>query len=232
MKFRPLQLAQNIQLMFVQPILDWDGVMPKYFNMLFTSVGARIPVLVNQFSASVPGKISDIYARYNVYGGTSSITLFPDKLVFDFPQLLPPDLPLVSDLLKIVHDKFAVEFRPVTYGRVDLLLSEHLEILAPNTVTALLARSRIDSVVETFGDDAVIEPAIRFVAKSSKPPWTCAVMAEQSLLNAAALFIGESISLTDARAVPSFDEKFTLVSQIGQKVLNAFKLEHEEVTAG
>jgi hypothetical protein len=166
--------------------------MPKYFDMIFTSVGARIPVLVNQFSASAPNRISDMYARYNIYGGASSITLFPEKLVFDFPQLLPPDIPLVRDLLRIVHDEFAANFPQAVYERIDMQTSDHIELLPPNTVSGFLAPYQIKSVTQAFEEvDAVVEPAIRFAAKSSTPPWTCTMMAEQSLMNAAALFIWE-----------------------------------------
>jgi hypothetical protein len=231
-KFRPLQFAQNIQLTFVRPILDWDGLMPKYFNMILTSVGDRIPVLASQFSASVPGKISDTYARYNIYGGASSITLFPEKLVFDFPQLLPPDIPLVRDLLRIVHDAFAADFSQAIYGRVDLQISEHIELLPPSTVAGFLAPYQIKNVAKAFAEvEAVVEPAIRFAAKNSKPPRTYATMAEQSLLNAAALYVWETISLTDATAVPTFDDKFKLVAQIGALALKAFNLEHSDVVA-
>jgi hypothetical protein len=232
-KFRPLQFAQNFQLTFVRPILDWDGLMPKYFNMILASVGGRIPVLVSQFSASMTGRISDIFARYNIYGGTSSITLFPEKLVFDFPQLLPGDIPLVQDFLRIVHDAFAAEFSQAAYGRVDIQISEHLEILPPSTVTSFLAQYQNKSVVKSFAEiSGIVESGIRFTAKSSAPPWTCAVMAEQSLLNAAALYIGETLTLADASTLPSFDEKFKLVAQIGGQALKAFGLEHADVDAG
>lgn len=231
-KFQPLQFAQNIQLTFVRPILNWDGLMPKYFDMIFTSVGARVPVLVGQFSASVPSKVSDIYARYNIYGGASSITLFPEKLVFDFPQLLPPDMPLVRDLLRIVHDTFATDFPQATYERIDMQASSHVELLPPDTVTEFLAPHLIKSLGHTFAEmEAVVAPAIRFSAKSSKPPWTCTMMIEQSLMNVAALYIWETISMTQASAVPTFDDKFQLFAHIGAQAMKAFNLEHVDVAA-
>jgi hypothetical protein len=200
--------------------------MPKYFEMIFKSVGAKIPVQVSQLSISTSTKVSDTYARYNVYGGVSSITLFPDKLVFDFPQLLPPDIPLVRDLLRTVHDGFATEFSQVCYARVEIQTAEHLEIMPPNTVAEFLGRYRIKGLEEAFAEaKAVVEPAIRFSAKSSKPPWTCIMMAEQSLMNAAAIYYWESISLSDAAAVPTFDDKFRLVANVGEIVLRAFGLE-------
>jgi hypothetical protein len=44
---------QNIQLSFDRPIFDWTGVMQNFFDMIFTRVGATIPVSVNEFSTVV-----------------------------------------------------------------------------------------------------------------------------------------------------------------------------------
>jgi hypothetical protein len=229
-KFRPLFLMQNVQLPFERPIINWTEVAPKFFDMILTSVGARIPVLVNQFSTSTTGRVSDFFARYSIYGGNSTITLFPDKLVFDFPQLNPPDVPLVGDLLRTVHDALSADFLQASYSRIDIQVGEHLELVPPSTVTEFLNRYRIKGLDEVFVQaEAVVEPAVRFSAKSSKPPWSCTLMVEQSLMNAAAIFLWESTSLTDANSVPSFDDKFRLVAHIGGLALKALNLEHVDV---
>jgi hypothetical protein len=225
------RFGQNIQLIFDRPIFEWTGVMQKFFDMIYRSVGTKIPVGVNEFHTyAVPGKVSDIYARYNVYGGPSSFSLFADKLLIDFPSLVPTDTVLVGELLKTVHDGFAAEFPKISYSRVELQSSQHLEVLAPNTVKQFLARYQIKSVEETFSKAGVItEPAIRFAAKSAKPPWTYAVMAEQSLMHAAALFVYENLSLKDAAAVPTFEDKLKLVTDIEGLALSAFGLERADV---
>jgi hypothetical protein len=229
-KFRPLFYTENVQLSFERPIINWTEVAPKYFDVILTSVGARIPVLVNQFSTSMTGRVSDFFARYSVYGGGSSITLFPDKLVFDFPQLNPSDLPLVSELLRIVHDAFRAEFSQATYSRIDIQTGDHLELMPPSTVAEFLNRYRIKGVDEVFVQtEAIVEPAVRFSAKSSNPPWSCTLMVEQSLMNAAAIFLWENISLTDAGSVGSFDDKFRIAANVGRLTLKALNLESIDV---
>jgi hypothetical protein len=231
-KLQPLRFMQNIQLIFDRPIFDWTGLMQKFFDMVFRSVGARIPVVVNEFSTYAPGRVSEMYARYNVYGGPSSVSLFADKLSFDFPNLLPTDIPLVRELLKIVHDGFTAEFTQVSYSRVDMQGGSHLEVLAPDTVKDFLAHYQIKSVEKTFGEvGAVTEPAIRFSAKSSNPPWTYALMVEQSLLHAAALYVYANLSLTDAATVPTFEEKMRLAAHVGGLALKAFGAEQADGTA-
>jgi hypothetical protein len=225
-KLQPLRLMQNFQLAFDRPIFDWTGVIQTFFDMIFKQVGARIPVTVNEFSTYASGKLGETYARYNVYGGPSSVSLFADKLTIAFPNLLPADTPLVGELLKIVHDGFAVEFKQVSYSRVDMHSGSHLEVLPPDTVKDFLVRYQIKGVEEVFREaGAVIEPGVKFAAKGSSPPWSYSLMVEQSLLNASALYVYASVSLTDAKTVPTFEDKIGLIAHIGGLVLKAFGAE-------
>ncbi len=79
-KLRPLRFMENYQLTFDRPIFDWTGVMQNFFDLIFKRVGARIPVSVNEFSTYAPGKLSEMYARYNVYGGPNSVSLADNRL--------------------------------------------------------------------------------------------------------------------------------------------------------
>jgi hypothetical protein len=222
---------ENYQLIFDRPIFDWTGVMQSFFDLIFKRVGARIPVNVNEFSTYAPGKLSEMNARYNVYGGPSSVSLFADRLTIDFPNLVPADIPLVGELLKIVHDGFAVEFKQVSYSRVDIQSGAHMEVLPPDSVKDVLARYRIKSVEDTFREaGAVTEAAIKFTAKSSSPPWSYSFVAEQSLLNAAAVYVFSSTSLTDAKAVPTFEEKLRLTAYIAGLALKSFGAEQINAT--
>src|SRR5262249_37714434 len=163
------------------------------------------------------------FARYNVYGGPSSVSLFADRLTIDFPNLLPNDTPLVGQLLKIVHDSFAAEFEQVSYGRVDMQTASHFEVLPPDTLKEVLGRYQIKGLDDIFRSaGAVTEPGIKFAAKSSSPPWSYSLMVEQSLLNASAFYVYAIVSLTDAKTVPTFEDKKGLIDRIGGLALKAF----------
>jgi hypothetical protein len=223
---------ENYQLVFDRPLFDWTGVAQNFFDLIFKRVGARIPVNVGEFSTYAPGKLSEMNARYNVYGGPSSVSLFPDRLRLDFPNLLPADIPLVGELLKIVHDSFAAEFKQVTYSHVDIQTGAHMEVLPPDNVKDLLARYRIKSVEDTFREaGAVTEAGIRFAAKSSNPPWSYSLMAEQSLLDAAAVYTFSTTSLMDAKKVPTFEEKLKLTALIASLAFKSFGAEQINATA-
>ena len=232
MKLRPLRFMQNVQLTFDRPIFDWTGVTQAFFEMIFTRVGATIPVSTNEFSTFASGKLNEMYARYNVYGGPSSVSLFADKLTIDFPNLLPGDTPLVGQLLKIVHDGFAAEFKQVSYSRIEMQSGSHLEVLPPDTVKEVLANYQIKDVADVFREaGAVTEPGIKFAAKSANPPWSYSLIAEQSLINASALYAYASVSLTDAKTVPTFEDKIGLIAHIGGLALKAFGAEQVDAAA-
>lgn len=217
---------ENYQLAFDRPIFDWTGVMARFFDLILKQVGARVPVNVNEFSTHAPSKVSDIYARYNVYGGPSSVTLYADKLTIDFPNLSPADIPLVGELLKFVHDGVAAEFTQISYSRVDIQSGTHMEVLPPDSTKDVLDRYQIKSVQDTFREaGAVTEGCIKFAAKSSSPPWSYSLSVEQSLLNAAAVFVFSTVSLTDAKAIPTFEEKIKLIASIAGLALKSFGAE-------
>lgn len=231
-KLRPLRFMENYQLAFDRPIFDWTGVMQNFFDLIFKRVGARIPVNVSEFSTYAPGKLSEMNARYNVYGGPSSVSLFADRLTIDFPNLLPADIPLVGELLKVVHDGFAAEFKQVTYSRVEIKSGAHMEVLPPDSVKDLLARHQIKSVEDTFREaGAVTEAGIKFAAKCSSPPWSYSLMAEQSLLNAAAVYTFSTTSFMDAKTVPTFEEKTKLAASIAELALKSFGAEQVNAIA-
>ena len=107
-----------------------------------------------------------------------------------------------------------------------------MEVLPPDSVKDFLARYQIKSVEDTFREaGAVTEAGIKFAAKSSNPPWSYALMAEQSLLNAAAVYTFSNTSLMDAKTVPTFEEKNDLVASIGRLALKSFGAEQVYGTA-
>jgi hypothetical protein len=224
-KYKPLRSAHNYQLFFERPIFDWVGVMPKFFAMIFKDVGAKIPVTVKEFSVSQTSNWGEVQARYSIYGGPSSISLFADKLSADFPILTPLDYGLVRDLMKTVHDGFTAEFRQCVFGRVEVVYNEHLEVLPPHTVKEFLEQHRISAIGNEFGTHGIIEPALRFSVKGTTGAWEYSVMAEQSLIHASALFLSHSLKLNDAIKLPTFEEKVALGIRVEQLALKGLGLE-------
>jgi hypothetical protein len=230
-KYRSLRETLHVQLFFQRPIFDWTGVIPKFFNMIFTAVGAKIPVNPKEFSAVASSNAGEVQGRYNVYGGPSTISIYADRLSAEFPVLTPGDYPLVRTLLETVHDGFMSEFGDVPVGRVEYSSADHIEILPPHTVKEFLATHRCLAIEDTFKDEAVYQPAIKFSLKGTAQQWEYSLLAEQSLLHAAALFVSHILILNEAAKLPTFQDKVTLGYHVEQMALKALKLERADVSS-
>jgi hypothetical protein len=229
-RFKPLRTTYNVALFFERPILDWMGVVPRFFDMIFRTVGTKIPVNAKEFSATPHANLGEVNVRYNVFGGPSSFTLYVDRLAADFPTLLPGDYALVRDLLSTVHDAFAAAFPNVVAKRLESNNGEHLEILPPASVDAFLAPYRLAGVDEVFKAEAVNQPALKFTLKGSISAWQSGILVEQSLLHVGALFALHNLRIDDLTRLQNFEEKVAFGSRIEQMTFNALGLERADGT--
>jgi hypothetical protein len=229
-QYKSLRESLHVQLYFQQPIFDWTGIIPKFFKMINRAVGAKIPVNPKEFSTMVSNNVGEVEGRYSVFGGASKISIFSDRLAAEFPLVTPVDYPLVRTLLETVHDGFMHEFPDLIVGRVERTSADHLEILLPHTVTEFLASHGCLAIKETFKDEAIYQPGIKFSLKGTTRQWQYSVLAEQSLLHAAALFVSHTLILSDAPTLPTFQDKVELEIHIVQMALKALKLERADAS--
>jgi hypothetical protein len=227
-KFNPLRTSYNVVLFFDRPIVDWIGVVPRFFDMIFQTVGTKIPVNAKEFSAASHGNLGEINVRYNIFGGPSSFTLHVDRLAADFPTLLPGDYALVRDLLNTVHDAFSATFPNTAVKRLESNNGEHLEILPPASVEAVLAPYRMASVDDIFKGEAINQPGLKFTLKGSVRAWQYGILMEQSLLHVGALFTLHNLRIEDLTHLQTFEEKIAFGSRIEQMCLKALGLERAD----
>jgi hypothetical protein len=224
-KFKPLRTTYNVAIFFEHPIVDWVGVFAHFFEMIFRTVGTKIPVNAKEFSAASHANLAEINGRYSIFGGPSSFTLYADRLAADFPTLLPGDYALVRDLLATVHDGFAATFPNSVMKRLESSNGEHLEILPPASVEAFLAPHRLTVVDDLFEAEAINQPGLKFTLKGSMHAWQYGILVEQSVLHAGALFAHHYLKLDDLTHLRTFEEKIAFGSRIELMTFKALGLE-------
>src|SRR5262245_10280481 len=92
---KELRVNFHCQLLFKRPILDITNIGPRFFSMVYDCLAGKIQVNASEFSARVGNTLGEVEWRYNVYGGITSVSMTPNRLAFDFPNLLPNDFPVV-----------------------------------------------------------------------------------------------------------------------------------------
>jgi hypothetical protein len=132
-KVKTLRTNLHLWFPFKRPVLDFNNIPGRFFSMIFDCLAGKIQVSTTDFSVRGGNALSELHSKYNVYGGISSVTMYSDRLAFDFPNLAPNDLPVVRQIIEAVHNAFPDVFSELDYDRVELNSHEHLERLIPLT---------------------------------------------------------------------------------------------------
>jgi hypothetical protein len=188
----------NVSLGLVRPVLDeWHRVPGRFFTMIYDTLAGVVPVNSREFSVISANQLSEVRARYAIYGGASSVSITPDALMFDFPGLLPGDGPIVQQILARLHDAFLTAFPELRCETTNVQSSEHLEFINERmNPTDYLKRfmfpneaTRIDK--EQF----LLQPGGKCEIVAQDQSWRCNLAVERSLPNARAVFVAITYSL-------------------------------------
>jgi hypothetical protein len=224
-KFRPLRISIRVELPFTRPILAWEEVPGRFFSLVYDALFGKILVNPSDFSINPTVVLSDARAKYNIYGGASSVVLRSDKLGFDFPNVTPSDLQTVRDIMMSIHDLLPKTFPELQYNRVEVQSLEHLELLEAEGVQRFLDRYKVKDSERSFGSPVVIQPQVKFAAVAEDQSWECAFAAERSLLSANALFAAVTMSVKNVSPSTPYIDKARTVSALGNSCFRVVGLE-------
>lgn len=162
-------------------------------------------------------------AKYSIYG--ASVALHANKLVFDFPSLIPSDLSIVREVLSSIHDTFPKAFPELDYKTMEVAFFGHLELLEDGAVEEFLERYKVPGIENTFKSPIVSGPAMKFAVVSQDQKWQCSFVAEHSLLSPRALFTALHVSLRDVSPSSPFIEKLEAVLGLSRSCFAVVGLE-------
>src|SRR5262245_48286395 len=103
-KCKSLRANIHCQLPFRRPILDLTNLPSRFFSMTFDCLVGKIAVTASDFSVRAGNGLGDVSWKYNIFGGFTSVTMHPDRLAFDFPNLAPSEYPIARQVIESVHD--------------------------------------------------------------------------------------------------------------------------------
>jgi hypothetical protein len=230
-KCKALRINFHCQLPFKRPILEVASAPGRFYSMVYDCLLGKIQVNTSDFSVSVGNTLSEIHWKYKIFGGITSVTMSPDRLAFDFPNLSPSDVPVVGQIIEAVHDVFPKAFSELDYDRADLQYYAHLEPMHGANAQELLSSYEMNSVSTIFGEGQVIQkPAAKFELISKDQRWLCTGSIERSILQPTAVFVALMISLRKLTPQVPLAEKAALAQQLLRSCLAVFGLEEDDAT--
>jgi hypothetical protein len=207
----------NVTLALKRPVLsEWQAIPGRFFIMIYDALAGVVPMNSKEFSVLPANQLSEVRAKYAIYGGASSVYINPDALVFDFPSLLPKDTAVVQQILARVHDAFPKAFPELTYETINGQSFEHLEFINENSNPAdyLMRFMFANATTQLGGEPVVFQPAGKCDIIAQDQSWKCTLGVERSLHNARAVFVAITFSLNKVNPNSPFRAKAELVRRI------------------
>ena len=212
--------------------MDVRSFAGQFNELIYAALVPVFPVTPADLSINSSNRLSEIWAKFNLYAGPNSVTLFTDRLAFEFLNLLLPEYPLVYDLLRRVHDAFPLHFELCDYERVEVQSFVHLELLPPVEATQYLKRfERLGDMASSFSSLAsfvVEEPGARMSVIAADSSWRSRIGIERSLAIANGVYLEVSTTLNKGSKEVPFDEKLRLAESIGDAWLRVLALERSD----
>jgi hypothetical protein len=225
-KFKPLRSSIRADALFTRPILEWEHVNTRFFVMVYDALAGKTNPSVAQFSVEPANVLAEVRVRYRLFGGAASIFIQPDRLVFDFPDLVPPaDYPIVTDVIEAIHDAFPKAFPELKYERVETQSVAHLDLVEIGAIERFLGRYEIALTENAFSAPVVMQPGLKFTVVAQDQSWQCALIAERSLLSATALFVMLNMSIRNLDNAPSYSDKMARIRTVTNSVMRLIGLE-------
>jgi hypothetical protein len=232
-KVRAVWTALNVSLALTRPLFgEWQRIPVLFFEMIHDALSGLIPVKSSEFSVIASAQLSELRARYAVYGGRSTVAIGPDALVFDFPGLTPTDTPVVQQILARVHDAFVQVFPEAKYDTINVQRHQHLEFIEQSvSPSEYLMQFAFPNAPKTLGEAVVLRPAGKCEIVAQDQSWQCSLAVERSLPNARAVFVSIIYSMMKVDPSSSYVAKLERAQNIVKCCHQLLGLEEIDVAA-
>ena len=226
LKVRSAKSSVVINIGFVSPFFEWQGVSARFFEMIHNALSTKIVINACDFTAMGENSLGDVVAKYNIFGGPSFVALSAEKLSMEFPNVLSGEYDLAMQIIGPVESSFPNTFPECQYATIQSIFYEHVEVVDGGVAADYLSRYAIPSADKVFGEiGAVHAPNGRFAVVGSDATWRalCSVERSESLENA--LFLNFDLTLFKVNTSDSFDNKLNRVNAIATACAAALDLE-------
>ncbi|MCK1523044.1 hypothetical protein [Bradyrhizobium sp. 17] len=231
-RYKVLREFIHVQQYFDGIALEWRDLPPRFFKSLHGALAERLNIQASELSANPSSRLSEVYARYNVYGGSSAVTLFADRIAFDFPGITGSDLPLIYEIMGAVHDNFPAAFPELKFGRAEVQDLCHFDLGSQDQVSAFFERFVFQSVSDSFKDyPSQITFGPKFQVVSEDGRFRSSAFVESSALSSTAIFGSINSTLAMTEGSKPFLEKAQFMQSLTQRCLNGLDLEIDNVTS-
>jgi hypothetical protein len=224
-QIKPLREGYSVRFNFARPILNWEGVGARFITSIYDNFSPKIPVRTSEITSNNSPTLGDIWVKYSIFGGGSSLTLWADRLTLDFPVVTPADYALALNILRTTHDALKSTFPEQGCELIENQVSEHLDMVGAGEIDRFLNQFRLPRIDAEFKDVAAQTPSVKFGIVSEREKWRMSGIGERSQLSATALYVFRTLTLSPVDPNSSFEQKYELAQRAVARCYSALGLE-------
>lgn len=227
--FRVIDGSLLIKLPFRRPILDWQNVPAKFFEMIYDALSGTTSVAASHFSLNTENNLGSVNVKYSIGGGQSSIKLSSEVLDFEFLQVTPESEESLNKLLLQLHEALPDSFPHLFYEIVDARVLLHAELVGEVQANEFLNRFHVKGVDHAFAEFGSYQPecAAHFDVRASDSTWLCRVFVEKSNKVPNGIFIDVQTIVKVTDNLKTFVEKSQKIQALRAACFSAAGLQLE-----
>ena len=222
----PYLSSTTVNISLSPPIFNWNGVAPRFFEMIYDALNPDITVNVGDFSTVVGTSLDALVAKYNISESKNCVTLTAEKLSFEFPFRSPNDYHTIVRIIEKLDSGFKEEFPQHRYRSSQIIIAEHAHIIDGPTVSDYFERYKNPTMEAIFRNNNILHtPGVRFSNTDENGSWHLNCTAEASVLVDGLFLLLELAFLDESLANDEFHNKLIRYQKITQACLLALGLE-------
>ena len=211
---------------FSPPLFEWQGVAARFFEMVHSALTPNINISPRDFSAHAGNNLSDVWAKYNFFGGASSVVLSSEKLSIEFPNIASTEYEMILRLIGQIDASFPVKFPDRKFSTIQAVVYEHAHISSDRTPAEYMHRYSMPEVGNICRDIGAVQiPSARFSIVGNDGTWRASCLVEPSDYIPSALFLHFDIALLKLGLNETFDGKLGRINHISGACMTALELE-------
>ena len=196
-------------------IADWASTQTRFIAAIARELGDLLSIRPQDFYTNPSVGLGEVWCKYKISGGASTIVLHPDALRLDFKSVNENDR---LTIIEIIRRSVSVLQQDIgSYARcyVSLTSNRHVVTVGDGSVDRYLDQFAWKQPTEIAKTDSDIEysPAVKIILSNQQEGWYVHRLVEKSSLLPDGLFVNTLIFIPSFE-LAEFDEQEKLLDRI------------------
>ncbi len=208
-------------------IADWALTQTRFIAAIARELGDLLSIRPQDFYTNPSVGLGEVWCKYKIFGGASTIVLHPDALRLDFKSVNENDR---LTIIEIIRRSVSVLQQDIgSYARcyVSLTSNRHVVTVGDGSVDRYLNQFVLQQAVDMAKTDSDIEysPTVKVILSDKGGDWSVHRLVEKSGPLPDGLFIYTLVFIPSFE-LAEFDEQQKLVNQIFELADKAVELSY------